>query len=434
MNYLSEIEVISVTARALVRVPTPSLIKEMIKDCTVDVKNYEGKVVKKLQMYKEVGLNTFLIPRHLVEGRAKLLDLKYKKVYFKDTITLREDQKEILRNFFDFYTPGKTFGGIITAKTGSGKTVMAIKIMSLLRLSTLIVVPTIALIDQWVERITQFTDLTKDDIGIIQGKNYDIDKPVSVGILKSLATIGYPKEVYNNFGLTIFDEGHLLGAETFSKVSYSFNDKFRLMLSATPRRKDGAQKVFEYNIGKVINKNTSDIITPYIYIIKSTSVDEMGCYLYNGKFSSARFLNKLAKNKKRIEGLAVVIAKYSNLGRRILVLSDRKELLKSISQYLKKYDVGWAIGNKKDTDHQIILGTYQVAGIGLDIPELDTLVLATPRTDLEQAVGRIVRKSNNKKEPIVVDIIDTKSNIMKRYYYTRKKFYNSVNAKIMGGI
>ena len=433
-SYLFNIDVLSVKARALVKVPSASIMDSLTKLCTIEVKDYDGKTTKKFKMFKKVSKNEMLIPRHLVEGKAELDKIKYNKISISDSIELREDQKDIVNNFFDFYIPNKTFGGIITAKTGSGKTVMAIKIISILKLPTLIVVPTIHLVEQWKDRISAFTSIKEKDIGIIQGKKFDLTKSISIGVLKSLATIRYPKEVYNNFGLIVFDEGHLLGAETFSKVAYSFNDKFRLMLSATPRRKDGADKVFRYNIGKVINKNISDIITPTVKVLKSLSVDDKGCYLYNGKFSSSRFLNKLAKDKDRTKGIAVITAKYAKMNKRILVLSDRKELLKSISQLLCNYDVGWAIGGKKDTNHQIILGTYQVAGIGLDIPELDTLIFATPRTDIEQAVGRIVRKTSKKKEPIVIDIVDVKSDIMKRYFYTRKRFYKGVKANIIGGV
>ena len=139
-------------------------------------------------------------------------------------------------------------------------------------------------------------------------------------------------------------------------------------------------------------------------------------------------------NVERTQLIVRAIEAMLDNNRNILVLSDRKDLLKSISLLLAGKDFGWAIGGKKDTDHKIILGTYQVAGLGLDIPELDTLIFATPRTDIEQAVGRIVRKVKGKKRPYVIDIVDVKSSIITKYYYVRRNFYNKVNARIAGSI
>ena len=71
---------------------------------------------------------------------------------------------------------------------------------------------------------------------------------------------------------------------------------------------------------------------------------------------------------------------------------------------------------------------YKKLGEGFDVPELDTLVLATPKSDVEQAVGRILRQKN-KNEPIVIDIVDSFS-IFKGQYYKRRKFYKSCEFKI----
>lgn len=420
-------EIIKVGAMATVVAPNPNLL---IKELTIPIYDYNGKLKHKIYLAKLNQDGTINIPRALVEGKAKLSDIGWETINIEDRIELRENQKPIIQDFINYYKPLETFGGIITAKTGSGKTVMALKILSILKMKTLIVVPTIVLLHQWIDRIVEFTNIEPNEIGIIQGSKNEYNKPIVIGVLKSLSMFEYPKDVYNTFGLTIFDEGHLLGAKTFSKVAKVFNSKFRLMLSATPRRKDGAEKVFAYNIGKFINKTEADIVKPKLKILKSKAVDDKECYYRTRegmKFSSAKFLTKLAKSKERNKGIAILIAKLSSEGRRILVLSDRIEQLKSISQILCKYDIGWAIGNKKDTDHQIILGTYQVAGLGLDIPELDTLIFATPRTDIEQAVGRIVRKHAGKKQPLIIDIVDWNSEVIRRYFYVRRKFYRKLN-------
>jgi len=114
-----------------------------------------------------------------------------------------------------------------------------------------------------------------------------------------------------------------------------------------------------------------------------------------------------------------------------LVLSDRinhLELLKCvlINSGIEESKIGMLIGSKKQLDRKIILGTYGSAGMGVDIPRLSALVLATPRAEVEQAVGRVLRKGS----PIVVDIVDTASHIMKGWAVKRKKFYRRISDDI----
>jgi hypothetical protein len=97
-------------------------------------------------------------------------------------------------------------------------------------------------------------------------------------------------------------------------------------------------------------------------------------------------------------------------------------------------DSGVYLGGMKQTTRNdsvtknIIIGTYQASGEGFDVPELDTLILASPKSDVEQAVGRILRQKN-KNEPIVIDIVDSFS-IFKGQYYKRRKFYKSNDFQI----
>ena len=131
-----------------------------------------------------------------------------------------------------------------------------------------------------------------------------------------------------------------------------------------------------------------------------------------------------------------VIKNYLKFNRKILVLSDRRDhcdyLLKQL--HIEGISAGVYLGGMKTKNREetvscsVIIGTYQASGEGFDVPELDTLILATPKSDVEQAVGRILRQKN-KNEPIVVDIVDSFS-IFKGQYYKRRKFYKSCDFKL----
>ena len=80
---------------------------------------------------------------------------------------------------------------------------------------------------------------------------------------------------------------------------------------------------------------------------------------------------------------------------------------------------------------RIILGTYSMVSEGFDLAKLDTLVLATPKGDVEQSVGRIQRKQtleDTDNIPLVIDIVDDyslfKVQAEKRYRFYKKKQYN----------
>jgi superfamily II DNA or RNA helicase len=73
-------------------------------------------------------------------------------------------------------------------------------------------------------------------------------------------------------------------------------------------------------------------------------------------------------------------------------------------------------------EKQIIIGTYEMASEGLDIPDLDTLIMTTPKSNITQSIGRIMRKESYDNIPLIIDIVD-KIDIFYAMYNKRKKIY-----------
>ena len=102
--------------------------------------------------------------------------------------------------------------------------------------------------------------------------------------------------------------------------------------------------------------------------------------------------------------------------RKILVLSERIEHLEKMKLYINNnssYSTSFYIGGmtekklKESEKAEIIFSTYQMSSEGLDIPTLNTIILATSRKNVEQSVGRILRKQDGYEiEPLIIDIID----------------------------
>ncbi|BFH72131.1 DEAD/DEAH box helicase [Sulfurisphaera javensis] len=171
----------------------------------------------------------------------------------KDKIQLRDYQEEAIKAWM------KEKRGIIVLPTGAGKTQVALKIISLLRVSTLIIVPTIDLINQWRERIEKYLGISP---GVIGGGEDS---------LKGITVITYDsayiraEELGNKFILLIFDEVHHLPSEGYSTMAQLFASPYRLGLTATPERDDGKHELYPILVGPVVyRKNFEELAGKYI--------------------------------------------------------------------------------------------------------------------------------------------------------------------------
>ena len=92
--------------------------------------------------------------------------------------------------------------------------------------------------------------------------------------------------------------------------------------------------------------------------------------------------------------------------------------------------VGFYVGGMKQKDlkesesKQLMLATYNMASEAMDVPMLNTLLMVTSKSDIEQSVGRVLRQKKEDRlvEPLIIDFVDPYS-IFFRQYQKRKKFY-----------
>ena len=133
---------------------------------------------------------------------------------------------------------------------------------------------------------------------------------------------------------------------------------------------------------------------------------------------------------------AIIDLLIENEDKQIMILCHNRSLLTYLYESIIEQNiasVGYYVGGMKpiklqETEtKQIVLATYAMAAEALDIKTLSTLVMVTPKTDITQSVGRILRVKNN--NPIIVDIIDTHS-IFQNQWTQRKKFYKKCNYSI----
>jgi len=314
-------------------------------------------------------------------------------------------------------------------------TVASCAIISEMKVPTLVVVHKDFLLKQWKQRIEEF--LPGAEVGIVRGPMCDYTgKSVVIAMVHSLAgEREYPPSLYSWPGLVITDEVHRIGAATWSPVPAMFPAKWRLGISATPRRKDGADNVFFYHLGRLLFGAEEKRMVPKVRRVW-TNFRLVKTENFNPSLVSKTLLVRfLTKSRSRNRLIVEQIKKAVQAGRKILVLSERLEHLKTMEHLLQKemgsnaptvgqYVGGMSEGERADAEkQQVIFATQQYAAEGLDIPPLDTLFLTTPMSDVEQAVGRILRPHHGKKDPVVVDFRDDKVSKCKRVAEYRDRYY-----------
>lgn len=357
--------------------------------------------------------------------------------------TLRDHQQIVVKTYIDYVEKAKYGGGLIELPCAAGKTVDGLFIIAALKKKTLVIVHKEFLLNQWVERITQF--LPNARVGRIQGQIIDIEnKDIVIGMLQSLSMKDYPATMFDSFGLTIIDEVHHISSEVFSKVLFKLVTKYMLGLSATMNRKDGTTNVFKMFLGDIIYKGKREEERNVIVraITYKTQDEEFNKELtdFRGNPAYSSMISKLCEYSHRSEFILKVIGdmRKEDPNQQIMVIAHNKNILKYIYDAIIHRNistVGYYVGGMKEMalketeSKQIVIATFAMASEALDIKTLTTLIMVTPKTDIEQSVGRILREKHS--NPVVVDIIDSHSTFQKQWL-KRKAFYKKQNYKIIG--
>lgn len=424
------------------------------KELTVEVQNhmFEHLEAKKYSLYQEnksklyipkyYGIQRFGIPERNVIGQGET------RPNMNFVGSLRDYQIEQVDAFLNACDDPTKMGGIVSIGCGGGKTVIAINIACRLKLKTLFISHKDFLNVQFAERVKMFSP--DSSVGIIKQNKIKVeDKDFVVGSLQSIAMRDYDTDIFKDFGLVIIDEVHHCSAEVFSKALIKTCSPFVLGLSATLNRKDGLRKVFEWFIGipviKPINNTDDNDIDVIYYHFNADNLEYNKIEtMFNGKISAVKMLGNVVAYKPRILFIVNAIVENMNKDRQLLVLSERKLLLAEIYKLLSNlegfnYTMGYYIGGMSQTKlnesskKDIILATTHMSSEGLDIPTLNSLILVSPMSDIEQSVGRILRSkvSDRIVKPLIIDIVDNFSiftnRFNKRKAYYKKKKYNVTN-------
>ena len=414
---------------------------------------------------KKIGKNTFgtnryfkfvgetenevIVPRGFV---GKLIRFCRENNIEHDFIDERKKLKEILFTFnaklrehqqITIDTIKRKDLGVIVAPPGSGKTIVALKIISEKNQPALIIVHRKQLVEQWTERIETFLGIPKNEIGKIgQGKS-KVGKKITIATIQSLSKELDKPEAENirtAFGTIIIDECHHIPAETFRNTIAKLQTFYLYGLTATPFRKYNDGKLIFIHLGEVIAEIKSSEISKSPQariIIRNTELDVP----FNSKTDKLETLSKIlvhdsARNKFILEDAMIEL----KAGKRVVIITERKEHIDSLYQYLKQsYETITLSGEDsesnrvskwkilKDGNYQVLITTGQFFGEGTDLQNANCLFLVYPFSfegKLIQYIGRIQRSEVT---PTIYDYRDIKIDYLNKLFLKRNTYYRRID-------
>jgi superfamily II DNA or RNA helicase len=403
---------------------------------------------KQITLPKYVGLREFGEPKKSINMDGEKIDIKFNG-------SPRDYQNDIISECFKILkTKG---GGLISLGCGMGKTFIALYLAYLLKGKTLVIVHKTFLQNQWVERIQEFTNAR---VGSIRQDKVDIkNKDIVIGMLQSIAMRDYDSSIFEQFDTIIIDEAHHCPAKVFSQALFKINSKYTISLSATPERKDGLTKILYWFMGDLMYKlerkpSKHVYVKRFNYDSDSKLFEPKSRYIKGSvRPDRVKMITNICELPDRCDFILQLMKTLCYTpNRKTLILSERRKHLQTLQKLLDQFikteikkghlepdelTTGFYMGGMKEKDldetskTDFIFATEQMAEEGLDIPDLNCIILTTSKKNIEQAVGRIMRKQlkEGDQPPLIIDIVD-KLSTLERDGKKRNDFYIKNKYKI----
>lgn len=325
-------------------------------------------------------------------------------------------------------------GGVLSLPCGWGKTLCALAIANHFKVRTMIVVHKEFLAQQWEERIRQFCP--GSTIGRVQCDRLELDNDFVIAMIQSMSQREYTLGTFDSVGMLIVDEAHHVCARAFSQFLFKVCPKYTLGLTATPERKDGLTRLLYWFLGPqflCIERGADNVKVVPLHFhgpFPAVTVTRFG------KLSMPEMITDLTQVPERNHLICDQIRELLKTDRNILVLTDRREHAMYILDEFRE-TAGLYIGGLSDAQleesaqKRLIVATFSLAQEGLDIPKLNTVLFVSPKSDIKQAAGRILRGHGD--HPIVYDVVDHWS-VFHGMYKKRCSLYNQMKFEIEGSL
>ena len=378
--------------------------------------------------------------QHAIEDKRT----KGSRLSVKFTGKLRKDQQQAVKSMLTQDI------GVLHAATAFGKTVTAAALIAKRKVSTLVLVHRAELLRQWQERLTQFLNISPEDVGVIGTGKHKPGGKVDIALLQALSRKHELTELLDGYGHIIVDECHHLSAFSFERVLKQVKARYILGLTATPQRRDGHHPIIFmqcgailHNVAKLDHVPTKLEVRPQILLTPALPLEA----------SIQDVFRTLCEDSSRNTHIVEDIWNVWHEGRKILVLTERISHLEELRVLLTAKGVPCHILHGRlsrkqrmivleelktmpDATARIILATGRLIGEGFDHAPLNTMVLAMPiswQGTLQQYAGRLHRNHADKADIRIYDYVESDNPQLYRMWKKRRTGYAAMGYHVFEG-
>ena len=419
---------------------------------------YTGNTPQEIKLYQAVN-NGVKIPFGCIADLWKLHPVladwvininPIQKINYNSKINLYDYQERAVQ------AAVRKKNGILIMPCGAGKTQSGLEIIARVGGKALWLTHTQDLLNQSKKRSESVLQIDGSFGTITEGKA-DIGTHITFATVQTLSRMDL-SQYRNEFDIIVVDECQhaAAGAETvtqFYKVLSGLTARYKIGLTATPKRADGLEKSMFAILGDVIHEvsreevkhTTCPIVVKPIYTHFAVDFDEITDD--DGNMNYNQLVEMVITDTKRMKFVADKLNEYVGNGA-MIVLANRVKYLQELARMINNDKVvclsGMGQSKKAKEERKQILeklnnneldcvfATYQLAKEGLDVPNLRYIALATPEKDettVIQSVGRVGRKADGKECGMVLDFVDDFA-MYYSWFVKRQGYYRKINAKV----
>lgn len=393
---------------------------------------WTGNIPREIFLYEVIrgdlclpfGCLRSLWEKYHAEAVFKPLFSRFERLNYKSNIIAYEYQEKAIQAIL------RAKNGVVVMPCGAGKTQVGLEAISRIGGRTLWLTHTQDLLNQSRQRAMATLDVPRETFGIITGGKVNIGETITFATVQTMSKLDLT-QYENEFDVVIVDEcHHAIGSPTkvmqFYKVISSLCARYKIGLTATPKRADGLEQSMFVLLGDIIceisKSEVANTTCPVeIHGIRTGYVPDYDAVLSgDGTINYSQLVDDLTSNEERFEFVKELIPRDAPT----LVLANRVEYIQRLNDGYEGRSICLstlgaskkAKETRKDALRRLdsgeldcIFATYQLAKEGLDCPNLRYLVLATPEKDettVTQAIGRVGRKADGKDKGIVLDLLD----------------------------
>lgn len=352
-------------------------------------------------------------------------------------IELRDYQEEGAAAFRKFLQ------GLVILPCAGGKTMVGLASIARIRRSALVVVPTKDLVDQWSADVRLLLGVEP----AIFGKGKRNLGPITIATKDALV---YHRDTdLSRFGTTIFDECHRVPSATHQGLLRRIPARFRLGLTATPKRADGTTKLVSFSFGETLVEKTVPDLVEGGWLVLPSVQGVFTTFYYDfpetPDWSDYNALTDAIMTDRKRNDIIVDLVRRAPNETWMILSPSRKWHAKRLADRLRQAGLNalavtgdtaagkrrQAMQDLRDGELKIMCAT-SLADEGLNIKRLSRIVLALPessKSKTTQRLGRCMRPLGEK-QPIVYDIVDIEVDRLKKRWETRKSTYRKLGLEV----